>query len=455
MSSCKVMRGGLKSGDRVGATKKRVRFVDDSTASTIGNGGLLEEAGAQISTEGKACGFARAPSVDEIVENAACGVDVHAQVAANLMQEGLYLQESSQMGDHTYGKSNSYEKLDAGKGVKNAAISCEVCDTCSNSAKESLGTPPSRAIRYHLAGPHGVPHSQLQVSSGVQRRLTFVGEPTSEQMCHSKFVFPNRKNLSRSQNFYKVVPEVEDGALSTSGLTAGDFHAQMQARGLAFDEDACKKRCAWIASQSDAMYVAYHDEEWGVPVHEDRRLFELLVFAGAQAEIAWSTLLSRRGTSRKVFADFDPAILATYDIAKVTSLRSHLDILRSEVRVQSIISNAKLVMKIVEEYGSFDAYLWGFVGNKPIVNKYKQANLIPVRTGKSEAISKDLQCRGFRHTGPMVVYSLMQAAGLVNDHLLTCFRHHALLPIPSAPHLHPLRKPTPSTRKPLASPLCC
>ncbi|MCO5592332.1 hypothetical protein L7F22_046333 [Adiantum nelumboides] len=452
MSSCIVMRGSLKSGDRVGATKKRVRFVDDAMASTIANGGLQEEAGAQTSTEEKACGFAKAPSVDEIVENVACGVDVHAQVAANLMQEGLYLQESSQMGVDSYEKTDSFEISDADKGFKDAAISCEVCDTCSNSAKESLGTPPSRSIRYHLAGPHGVPHSQLQVSNGhVQRRLTFVGE----QMCHSKFVFPNRKNFSRSQNFYKVVPEVEDGALPTSGLTTSDFHAQMQARGLAFDEDACKKRCAWITSQSDAVYVAYHDEEWGVPVHEDRRLFELLVFAGAQAEIAWSTLLAKREAYRKVFVDFDPRILATYDIAKVTSLRSHLDIMRNEARVESIINNAKLVMKIVEEYGSFDAYLWGFVGNKPIVNKYKHTNLIPVRTSKSEAISKDLQRRGFRHTGPMIVYSLMQAAGLANDHLLTCFRHHALLPIPSAPHLHPLRKPTPSTRKPLVSPLCC
>ncbi|MCO5552480.1 hypothetical protein L7F22_005992 [Adiantum nelumboides] len=174
-----------------------------------------------------------------------------SEVATNLMQEGLYLQDSSQMGVDSYEKLASYEISDADKGFEDAAISCEVCDTCSNSVKESLGTPPSHAIRYHLAGPHGVPHSQLQVSSGhVQRRLTFVREPMSEQMCHSKFVFPNRKNLSRSQKFYKVVPKVEDGALSMSGLTANDFHAQMQARGIAFDEDACKKRCAWISDFS-------------------------------------------------------------------------------------------------------------------------------------------------------------------------------------------------------------
>ncbi|KAI5079281.1 hypothetical protein GOP47_0004760 [Adiantum capillus-veneris] len=420
MSRCIVLRGGLKSGDRVGAAiKKRVHFVDEANVSII------------TDNEGPTSGL-KTWSLNEGTQELACGVDVNAQVADDLMQEGLHFLDSCQV---TEGNPNA---------VKDASLS-------STEKENWTSTTPPPYASYELASLHGVPcGSHLPVSGPVQRQLTFgVEPPASEEQCHSKFVFTHKKNLSRSQNCYKVAPEVEEGVLPMN-----DLHSRMQARGLAL-EDPFRKRCAWITPHSDAVYVAYHDEEWGLPVHEDRRLFELLVFAGAQAEIAWSTLLAKREVYRNVFAQFDPATLASYDIAKVASLRSHNnDMMRSEARVQSIVSNAKLVMKIVEEYGSLDAYLWGFVGNRPIVNRYKQVNLIPVRTGKSEAISKDLQRRGFRHAGPIVVYSLMQAAGLANDHLLSCFRHHALLQLPPSPttrpHRHPpLRKRIPAARKPL------
>lgn len=274
--------------------------------------------------------------------------------------------------------------------------------------------------------------SLLLPDSYVQRKLTFMED---------NYGRINQKAPSRAHQ--KVVPE------GTLGL----FNSE---------KTESKKRCAWITPQSDAAYAVYHDEEWGVPVHDDRRLFELLVFAGAQTEIAWSSILSKREAYRDAFAQFEPAIVATYDTTKVASLKSQSDMMQREARVQSVVSNAKLVMKIVEELGSFDEYLWGFVNHKPIVNNYRQPKCIPVKTAKSELISKDLQKRGFRHAGPMVVYSLMQAAGMANDHLLHCFRYHECNALTAAPHHHQhpttiLNKPPTSRKpcKPIVSRICC
>eukprot|EP01018_Ginkgo_biloba_P021809 Gb_31458 [translate_table: standard] len=183
-----------------------------------------------------------------------------------------------------------------------------------------------------------------------------------------------------------------------------------------------KKRCGWITPQSDPVYVAFHDEEWGLPVHDDKRLFELLILSGALAELSWPAILSARDTYRDVFAGFDPVVVAAFSDKKITSLKSTKNIILHEGKLHGILNNAKCTLKIVEEFGSLDKYMWGFVGHKPIVNKYRYPRQVPAKTPKAEVISKDLVKRGFRFVCPTVMYSFMQAAGLTNDHLVHCFR---------------------------------
>lgn len=183
-----------------------------------------------------------------------------------------------------------------------------------------------------------------------------------------------------------------------------------------------KNRCPWITSFSDPAYVAFHDNEWGVPVHDDKALFELLVLSGALAELSWSSILNARDVYRQVFAGFDPAVVATFDDDKVASLMYVENSVLYEGKLLGIVNNAKLVLEIVEEFGSLDTYMWSFVGYKPIINRFRYPRQVPVRTPKAEVISRDLLKRGFRFVGPMVVYSFMQAAGMTNDHLVHCFR---------------------------------
>ncbi|CAK9218878.1 unnamed protein product [Sphagnum troendelagicum] len=186
---------------------------------------------------------------------------------------------------------------------------------------------------------------------------------------------------------------------------------------------SAKKRCGWITSQSDEAYIAYHDEEWGVPVHDDKLLFELLVLEGAQAEMSRPRILSLRENFRARFEDFDPAVVAKYDEEKIAALKSDSSICIPESKVRGAVENAKRILEVVDEYGSFSSFLWGFVNNKPTVSHYKLQKQVPVKTPKSEALSKELVQRGFQFVGPTVMCSVMQAAGLVNDHLVCCFRH--------------------------------
>ncbi|XP_010536978.1 PREDICTED: uncharacterized protein LOC104811835 isoform X2 [Tarenaya hassleriana] len=183
-----------------------------------------------------------------------------------------------------------------------------------------------------------------------------------------------------------------------------------------------KKRCAWVTPNTDPGYAAFHDEEWGVPVHDDKRLFELLVLSGALAEHTWPTILSKRQTFREVFADFDPIAVSKINEKKLISPGSTASSLLSELKLRAVIENARQILKVIDEYGSFDKYIWSFVKNKPIVSKFRYQRQVPVKTPKAEAISRDLVRRGFRSTSPTVVYSFMQASGLTNDHLTSCFR---------------------------------
>lgn len=184
-----------------------------------------------------------------------------------------------------------------------------------------------------------------------------------------------------------------------------------------------KKRCGWITSQSDEVHIAYHDNEWGIPIYDDKLLFELIVLQGAQAELSWPTILARRNNFRAAFANFDPAIVAKFDEKKKLSLIADSSICFPEAKVRGAVDNASHVLKIIEDYGSLSKFLWSYVNHKPISSQYKLAKQVPVKTPKSEALSKELLRRGFRFVGPTTMYSVMQAAGLVCDHIVTCYKY--------------------------------
>ena len=180
-------------------------------------------------------------------------------------------------------------------------------------------------------------------------------------------------------------------------------------------------RCGWAGN--DPLYIAYHDEEWGVPVHDDRRLFEFLVLEGAQAGLSWITILRKREAYREAFAGFDPEKVARFDARRVAGLLKNPAIVRNRAKVGSAVGNARAFLKVQEEFGSFDAYIWRFVDGRPRRNLWKTLQQIPAETGASRAMSGDLKGRGFNFVGPTICYSHMQATGMVNDHIVGCFRH--------------------------------
>ena len=184
------------------------------------------------------------------------------------------------------------------------------------------------------------------------------------------------------------------------------------------------QRCGWARTPLD---IAYHDQEWGVPVHDDRLLFEFLLLEGAQAGLSWSTILAKRHAYRKAFAHFDPAKIARFDQRKIEALLANPGIVRNRLKINAAIDNAKAYKKIKNEFGSFDAYIWRFVDGQPKQNRWRSAKEVPASTPESARMSKDLLAREFRFVGPTICYALMQAVGMVNDHLITCFRHDAIL----------------------------
>lgn len=181
---------------------------------------------------------------------------------------------------------------------------------------------------------------------------------------------------------------------------------------------AAKSRCPWARGE---QYVAYHDEEWGVPVHDDRRLFEMLCLEGAQAGLAWITILRKREHYRVVFDNFDAATIAGYDDAKIAALLADPGIVRNRLKVNAFIKNARAFLAVQAAFGSFDAYVWQFVGGAPIVNQRRTMREIPALTPEAEAMSKELKRRSFTFVGPTICYAFMQACGLVNDHVVDCF----------------------------------
>jgi DNA-3-methyladenine glycosylase I len=180
-------------------------------------------------------------------------------------------------------------------------------------------------------------------------------------------------------------------------------------------------RCPW--SGSDPLYVAYHDEEWGVPSHDDRHLFEMLVLEGAQAGLSWITILRKRERYRQVFHDFDARRVARYTSARIERLLRDEGIVRNRLKVEGAVRNAKAFLKVQDEFGSFDRYIWQFVGGRPLVNTRQSLKEVPATTAESDAMSRDLKKRGFTFVGTTICYAFMQATGMVDDHLVECFRH--------------------------------
>jgi DNA-3-methyladenine glycosylase I len=179
-------------------------------------------------------------------------------------------------------------------------------------------------------------------------------------------------------------------------------------------------RCGWA---KDNLAIRYHDEEWGVPVHDDRRWFEFLILEGAQAGLNWDTILRKREHYRRAFSGFDPEAVARFDEARIESLLADPGIVRNRLKVASAVGNARAFLRVQEEFGRFDAYIWRFVEGRPVQNAWRHLNEVPARTPLSDSTSKDLKKRGFTFVGTTICYALMQATGLVNDHLIGCFRH--------------------------------
>jgi DNA-3-methyladenine glycosylase I len=179
-------------------------------------------------------------------------------------------------------------------------------------------------------------------------------------------------------------------------------------------------RCTWAKND---LAIAYHDAEWGVPLHDDRGLFEFLILEGAQAGLSWDTILRKRDAYRKAFDNFEPVKVARYGEAKCEKLLLNEGIIRNRLKIASAVSNAKAFLSVQKEFGSFDKYIWTFVGGKPIINGAKGNGDVPAKTAVSDAISKDLKKRGFNFVGSTIIYAFMQATGMVNDHLVTCFRY--------------------------------
>ena len=185
-----------------------------------------------------------------------------------------------------------------------------------------------------------------------------------------------------------------------------------------------KQRCKWAGT--DLLYIKYHDNEWGIPLHDDRKLFELLILEGMQAGLSWITILKKRQSYRNAFNNFNVEQIATYDSNKIVQLLSNKGIIRNRLKIEAAVQNARAFLSVQKEFGNFDTYIWRFIGGKPITNAWKTQEEIPSKTDESIAMSIDLKKRGFKFAGPTICYAFMQAVGMVNDHTVDCFRYHEI-----------------------------
>lgn len=288
-------------------------------------------------------------------------------------------------------------------------------DVTVSEEKKTLRTSsgcPAQSPKSHSAS---VPSLLRRHEQLVHSNLSLNASCSSDASTDS---FHSRASTGRLTRSYSVGSRRKPfSSKPRSVVSDGSFESSPPA-----DGSLSKRSCAWVTPNTDPLYVTFHDEEWGVPVHDDKKLFELLVLSGALAEITWPVILSKRHLFREVFADFDPVIVSRFSEKKIIVPGSTASSLLSELKLRSIIENARQMCKVIDEFGSFDKYIWSFVNYKPIVSRFRYPRQVPVKTPKAEAISKDLVRRGFRSVGPTVIYSFMQVAGITNDHLTGCFR---------------------------------
>uniref|UniRef100_A0A0E0CGX9 Uncharacterized protein n=1 Tax=Oryza meridionalis TaxID=40149 RepID=A0A0E0CGX9_9ORYZ len=264
-----------------------------------------------------------------------------------------------------------------------------------------------------LSVPAGMRRQELLLRSGLSLDASCSSDASTDSFCSrastgriGRPMFGARKKKTLCQTDHKIVSMLEREV----GLASAN------------DVPGLKRRCSWVTANTEPCYAAFHDEEWGVPVHDDKMLFELLVLSGALAELTWPTILNKRPIFREVFMDFDPVLVSKLSEKKIIAPGSPSSTLLSEQKLRGVIENARQILKIVEEFGTFDKYCWSFVNNKPILSRFRYPRQVPVKTSKADAISKDLVRRGFRSVGPTVVYTFMQVSGMTNDHLISCYR---------------------------------
>ncbi|KAJ4754993.1 DNA glycosylase superfamily protein [Rhynchospora pubera] len=265
-----------------------------------------------------------------------------------------------------------------------------------------------------ISNPRSIPKKK-EVSR--RRNLSLDGSCSSEASIDSFCSRPSSGSTSKSRRAYSMTqPKKEVGKKADIGKEEKEM---VSAASQEFVE--VKRRCSWVTANAEPCYVAFHDEEWGAPLHDDRKLFEILVLSSALAELTWPVILTKRHIFREVFMDFDPVSVSKLNEKKLVAPGSPARSLLSESKLRSVIENSKQILKIIEEFGSFNRYIWGFVNNKPIVSRFRYPRQVPIKTSKAETISKDMIRRGLRCVGPTVVYTFMQVAGLTNDHLVSCF----------------------------------
>ncbi|KAH6779384.1 DNA glycosylase superfamily protein [Perilla frutescens var. hirtella] len=308
-----------------------------------------------------------------------------------------------------YGKNATVNPLRKAENSKEEVVAVE--------DKKGALLPVIRAKSSHLAHSVSVPSILRRHESFLSSNLSLNASCSSDASTDS---FHSRASTGRmcrssSQTSWK---KKQLPSKARNGVVPNEVPESLP------EAVQAKRRCAWAAVSTDPLYVAFHDEEWGVPAHDDKKLFEFLVLSGALAELTWPAILSKRHIFREVFADFDPIAVAKLSEKKITAPGSLASSLLSELKLRSIIENARQVSKVIDEVGSFDKYIWSFVNEKAIVSSFRYPRQVAVKSPKADLISKDLVRRGFRGVGPTVVYSFMQVAGLTNDHLMSCFRFH-------------------------------
>ncbi|KAG6512478.1 uncharacterized protein LOC121976728 isoform X2 [Zingiber officinale] len=294
----------------------------------------------------------------------------------------------------------------------------EAAATAAENKKKKKDTSPTAnlpPVRSSLSAPSALRRHDWLLQSSLSMNASCSSDASTDSFCSRASTGRiGRTNLmsKRRQSIptvSKIVAKAEknvpdDAVMSIPELVHG------------------KRKCAWVTTNTESCYAQFHDEEWGIPVHDDKKLFELLVLSGALAEFTWPAILTKRQIFRDVFLEFDPVAVSKLNEKKIVAPGSSGSSLLSEPKLRAIIENARQILKIIDEFGSFDKYCWSFVNYKPIISRFRYPRQVPAKTPKADVISKDMVRRGLRSVGPTVVYSFMQAAGLTNDHLIRCFR---------------------------------